>query len=136
MVDLPSRFRAWLDAQGLQATPQRMRVAERLAARGGHLSLVDLQVDPLLTDLGEITVYRAVKLLEEAGLIDRVVLDGVGRFEVAGEHHDHFVCIDCGRIVEFHSAALEALQAEVAAAYGFVVRGHQHVVHVRCGCQA
>jgi Fur family ferric uptake transcriptional regulator len=128
---LSEQFATFLRSKGLQPTAKRLRIAAQIEARGGHPSLPELSRD--LADLGEITVYRALKLLEEAGLVERLMLDGVARYERVGAHHDHFVCVDCGWVVEFHSEPLEALQREVAATNGFVVRGHEHVIEVRCG---
>jgi Fur family ferric uptake transcriptional regulator len=82
------------------------------------------------------TVYRAVPLLIEAGLIQPTMLSrGTGHFyEVAfeREHHDHLVCKRCGEVIEFHSEAMEALQREIAARYDFSIEEHVHELLGRC----
>ena len=132
---LAERFRRALLQRGLQPTERRLAVAIAMEGHRGHPTLHELAVSLGEQALSEITVYRTLKLLEEAGLVDRLVLDGQTRFEPVGPHHDHFVCVDCGAVTEFHDEAIEARQAEVAAANGFRIQGHRHVIRVRCGCR-
>lgn len=82
------------------------------------------------------TVYRAIPLLIDAGLIQpALVSKGDGQHYEAvfeREHHDHLVCVRCSRIVEFQSEALEALQREIAARYHFELDDHVHELRGRC----
>jgi len=128
---LPKRFKDWLDEKEIRATSGRIAVAEHLAGHDGHPSLSDLS-DALRGKVSKVTVYRTVRLLEEAELVDRLEVEGVDRYEATGEHHDHLICVDCGRVDEFHSEAIEARQHEVARELGFEVTGHTHILRGRC----
>lgn len=79
------------------------------------------------------TTYRTLALLSEQGLVEKHMFeDGRARFESApSEHHDHFIDIESGEIVEFHSAELEALQAALARAHGFEIVAHRLEIKVR-----
>ena len=67
------------------------------------------------TTISIATVYRTVKLLEEAGVIDRLEFgDGRARYEESGEHHEHLVDVETGEVIEFYHAELEALREQIA----------------------
>ena len=86
------------------------------------------------------TVYRTLKLLTECGVaFERKFGDGLTRFELADDesHHDHLICVDCSKIVEFEEPEIEGLQARVAARYGFMLKSHKHEMYGSCAdCQA
>jgi Fur family ferric uptake transcriptional regulator len=92
-----------------------------------HISVDELtgEVKRINPRIGYATVYRTLRLLRECGLaVERHFDDGEARFEKAGEetrHHDHFICERCGKIVEFTSQGVEALEERVARKLGFVV---------------
>ena len=72
------------------------------------------------------TVYRTVKLLEEAGTIDRLEFgDGHARYEQSGEHHEHLVDVETVEVVEFYHAELEALKEKIAHEMGYVLVDHR-----------
>ena len=72
------------------------------------------------------TVYRTVKLLEEAGIIERLEFgDGRARYEEAGEHHEHLVDLETGEVIEFYHAELEALKEQVAHEMGYELVDHR-----------
>jgi Fur family transcriptional regulator, ferric uptake regulator len=82
------------------------------------------------------TVYRALPLLVEAGIIQQTLVSGAKQqyestFE--REHHDHLVCGECGNVIEFHFEAFERLQQELAAKYDFELTAHFHELIGRCG---
>ena len=85
-------------------------------------------------EVGRTTVYRTLKLLQEAGLATELVLRGETRFEreYKRQHHDHFICKSCGEIFEFSSAEIERIQDEIAAGIGFVIEGHRHQIFGLC----
>ncbi|MBC8133115.1 MAG: transcriptional repressor [Deltaproteobacteria bacterium] len=87
--------------------------------------------------VGFATVYRTMKLLEEAGLADVRHFGGQkgALYEVAAGkmHHDHLICESCGVIIEFVSEEVERLQDEIARRYGFVLSRHHHELYGRCG---
>ena len=72
------------------------------------------------------TVYRTVKLLEEAGVIDRLEFgDGRSRYEESGEHHEHLVDVETGEVIEFYHAELEALKVQIAREMGYELVDHR-----------
>lgn len=114
---------------GLRRTAQRDLILEVFLKTEEHLSSEDLydlvkREDP---SIGHTTVYRTLKLLTEAGLAREVRFgDGRTHYEhhYNHEHHDHMICIECGKIIEFFSPELEAMQVEIAAKYNFALTQH------------
>ncbi|MEM1415666.1 MAG: Fur family transcriptional regulator [Myxococcota bacterium] len=131
---LQERLNQYMDKNGLRSTAQRRLVTDLFFRSNGHLSIEDLlgrvrEADP---KVGYATVYRTLKLLKESGLAyERNFGDGVSRYEVAleDEHHDHLICLDCGRIVEFENEEIERLQEELAARHGFQLKRHTHELY-------
>ena len=125
-----------LKKAGLRATGPRLRIIEILEARAEqHLSAEEIY--RLLLDAGEevglATVYRVLTQFEGAGLVTRHNFEGGHAvFELdAGGHHDHMVCLETGRVVEFVSDEIERLQREIAAKHGFDLVDHNLVLYVR-----
>ncbi len=126
-----SRLRDKVRDLGLKSSTVRDAVARAALKRRGHFS-----VDDLIADLGPnsdahpATVYRVLPLLIDAGLIQTTLVSTgeSARYERAfeREHHDHLICTGCGKVVEFHSEAIEALQQEIAQHFGFRLRAHVH----------
>ena len=85
-------------------------------------------------DIGLATVYRVLTQFEQAGLLQRHHFEsGKSIFELnEGTHHDHLVCVDCGRVEEFFDAEIEKRQHKVAAEHGFSVREHALYLYVEC----
>ena len=139
---LRARLNDYMTRHGLRSTEQRRIVTEHFFASDGHLSIEDL-LDRVRVDeakIGYATVYRTLKLLKECGLaFERHFGDGVSRYEVAweDEHHDHLICVDCERIIEFEDHAIEKLQREVASRHGFRLVRHKLELYGICPeCQA
>jgi Fur family ferric uptake transcriptional regulator len=145
----PVLFNTWRDLfverigrDHQRATPQRLLVAEVLFHHR-HLNVDELHRKARERDptLGYATVWRTLKLLESCGLVHRSQFgDGTARYEVQfgahEEHHDHMICTRCGTIVEFENAAIEALQVEVAAQFGFRLTSHRMDLFGLCpACQ-
>ncbi len=139
---LQEELTAYMERKGLRSTAQRRLVSEVFFRTGGHLSIDDMlslvrKQDP---KVGYATVYRTLKLLVECGLAnERQFDDTVTRFEVAhhDSHHDHLICLECKRIVEFEDNEIEALQVSLAKRYGFTLVSHKHELYGRCErCQA
>jgi len=113
-----------------RTTPQRLLVAETLFHHR-HLNVDELHRQVRLIDptLGYATVYRTLKLLERYGFVNCSNFgDGTARYEVnigSQEHHDHMICTDCGKIVEFENDRIERLQEEVAKSHGFRLTSHR-----------
>jgi Fur family transcriptional regulator, ferric uptake regulator len=122
---------------GLKATLPRLRILELFEkSEVRHLSAEE--VYRLLlnegTDTGLATVYRVLTQFEQAGLLVRHHFEsGKAVFELnRGEHHDHLVCMQCGRVEEFHDAEIEKRQIKIAESRGF--RIHDHSLHLYADC--
>jgi Fur family ferric uptake transcriptional regulator len=139
-------FRALLhehmEKRGLRSTEQRKVIVETFFKAPHHISIEELLAEVRQTDprVGYATVYRTLKLLTECGVaFERKFGDGLTRYELADEasHHDHLICVDCGKIVEFEEPRIEELQEEIAARYGFALRTHKHEMYGSCAdCSA
>jgi Fur family ferric uptake transcriptional regulator len=126
-----------LKSMGLKATTPRLRILalfEKSEVR--HLTAEDvyrlLLADNL--DIGLATVYRVLTQFEQAGLLERHFFEsGKAVFELShGQHHDHLVCVDCGRVEEFYDAEIERRQTRVARERGFSIR--EHALHLYAQC--
>jgi Fur family transcriptional regulator, ferric uptake regulator len=134
---LRARLSAYMQKMGLRSTAQRRLVTEVFFHSDGHLSIEDLLARVRRRDpkVGYATVYRTLKLLKESGLAyERHFGDGVSRYEVAyqNEHHDHLICMKCGRIVEFEDERIESLQEDLARRHGFELKRHKHELYGVC----
>jgi Fur family ferric uptake transcriptional regulator len=126
-----------LKSSGLKATLPRIKILEifqRTERR--HLTAEDVY-KALLTedaDIGLATVYRVLMQFEQAGLLSRSNFEsGKAVFELnAGQHHDHLVCLDCGRVEEFFDADIEQRQRAVALARGFELQEHSLALYAHC----
>ena len=132
-----AQFRAWLVDRGLKVTKQREAIAEVFFGSGGHLSLEELLelAKVQQPSVGYATVYRTMKILAESGLASEHKFgEGNVRYEpaVAGEHHDHLICITCGKILEYEDERVERLQEEVARQHGLRVVSHRHEIYGEC----
>lgn len=132
------RFASFLAERGLRLTGQRRVIAERFFRSEGHHSADELSrsVREAHPGIGPATVYRTLKLLREAGLATAMNTgDGLARYEspFRRAHHDHLVCRNCGRIVEFENDQIEALQQRVAERHGFIVTDHRLELFGVCG---
>lgn len=132
-----TRFRAYLTDHGLRLTTQRRAIAEVFFDGDKHLSLTEILdlAKERRGSIGYATVYRTMRLLTEGGFaVEHKFGESHTRFEPAvdGEHHDHFICVECGRVAEFEDAVIEQRQAEVAAQFGFDVVSHKHEIYVSC----
>ena len=118
-----------IQKRGLKRTAQRDRILEVFLRTEEHLSSEDLYrlVQTEDPTIGHTTVYRTLKLLADAGLAREVRFgDGRTHYEhnYKHQHHDHMICAECGKIIEFFSAELEALQDQMAARHKFEVTQH------------
>ncbi len=134
-------FRALLyehmEKRGLRSTEQRKVIVETFFKAPHHISIEELLADVRHKDprVGYATVYRTLKLLTECGVAyERKFGDGLTRYELADEssHHDHLICVDCGKIIEFEEPQIEVLQETIAARYGFTLKTHKHEMYGSC----
>ncbi len=116
-------------AKGLRITEQRRTIARVLSAASDHPDVEEVHRRAVATDPGIsiATVYRTVRLFEEAGILARHDFQGGrSRYETASDaHHDHLIDIESGRVIEFHDPELEELQRRIAARLGFRLVDHR-----------
>ena len=122
---------------GLKATLPRRRILELFeASKVRHLSAEDVYKAVLAEgmDVGLATVYRVLTQFEQAGLLARQHFEtGKAVFELnQGGHHDHLVCLQCGRVEEFYDGEIEKRQSEIARKSGFELRGHSLALYGDC----
>lgn len=144
----PNQHRRWLSSilfgfeehlkrKGLNLTRQRKKVLEHLMAANQHLDADQIYAALKKKDptIGRATVFRTVKLLQECGLAAEVeTASGRSKFELKADrpHHDHMVCVECGRITEFQSPRMEHFQDEAIRRYSFEALWHRHEIFGRC----
>ena len=117
------------EAKGLRMTGQRRIIGQVLQESADHPDVEELYARASALDAGIsiATVYRTVKLFEEAGILERLEFgDGRARYEDAErDHHDHLIDMNSGEVIEFVDPEIEALQERIAAKLGYELRGHR-----------
>ncbi|MEN8892121.1 Fur family transcriptional regulator [Planktotalea arctica] len=117
------------EAKGLRMTGQRRTIANVLQASDDHPDVEELYARASAEDAGIsiATVYRTVKLFDEAGILDKLEFgDGRARYEDAErEHHDHLIDMNSGEVIEFVDPEIEELQERIAARLGYKLKGHK-----------
>ena len=127
---------SYLEQNNLKHTKQREMILSIFLEAKRHVTSDDLYqtVREKHPNIGYTTVYRTMKLLVEAGLAtERNFDDGITRYEIEHEHHDHLVCVKCGRIQEFECEMIESTQNAIAKEYDFQVLRHRHELYGHCG---
>lgn len=126
-----------LRENGLKATGPRIKILklfENTARR--HLTAEEVYRELLKDDIdiGLATVYRVLTQFEQAGLLARHHFDsGRAVYELnEGEHHDHLVCMQCGKVIEFLEPVIEDLQEKVASEHGFRIQEHALYLYAEC----
>lgn len=117
------------ERNGLRMTNQRKTIAHILEASDDHPDVEELYARASSQDasISIATVYRTVKLFEEAGILDKLEFgDGRARYEDAErEHHDHLIDMNSGQVIEFVDTEIEALQEKIAEKLGYKLIGHK-----------
>jgi Fur family ferric uptake transcriptional regulator len=139
-MDVRPEMAAYLGAlskRGLSTTRQRVQLGELIFSHHGHFT-----VDELLDlarragiRVGRVTAYRTLSLMVEAGLVEERPFERDRmRYEhtIGHVHHDHMVCVRCGKVIEFESPAIEKAQRKAAAGQGFEILHHSHTLFGRC----
>lgn len=116
-------------AKGLRMTEQRRVIARVLERSDDHPDVEELYARAVAVDpkISIATVYRTVKLFEEAGILDKLEFgDGRARYEDAErDHHDHLIDMNSGEVIEFVDPDIEALQEKIAEKLGYRLKGHR-----------
>lgn len=131
-----------LKSSGLKATVPRMKILELFQKKAletdseRHMTAEDVYRLLLAEDrdIGLATVYRVLTQFEQAGLLERHHFEsGKAVFELnQGNHHDHLVCLQCGRVEEFYDPEIEKRQARIAKERGFSLHEHALTLYVDC----
>ena len=126
-----------LKSTGLKATLPRLKILE-IFQKGKQRHMTAEDVFRVLledrSDIGLATVYRVLTQFEQAGLLNRSNFEsGKAVYEInEGQHHDHLVCLDCGRVEEFYDAEIEKRQQDVARTKGFQIADHSLSIYAHC----
>jgi Fur family ferric uptake transcriptional regulator len=126
-----------LKSSGLKATLPRLKILEVFQrSQQRHMTAEDVYKLLLAehADIGLATVYRVLLQFEQAGLLSRSHFEsGKSVFELnEGQHHDHLLCLTCGRVEEFYDAQIEQRQRAVAEEKGFVLQDHALALYAEC----
>ncbi|MFO1266278.1 MAG: ferric iron uptake transcriptional regulator [Rubrivivax sp.] len=126
-----------LKSSGLKATLPRIKILDVFQhTERRHMTAEDVYRALLAegADIGLATVYRVLTQFEHAGLLTRSNFEsGKSVYELnEGQHHDHLVCLDCGRVEEFFDAEIEKRQRTVAQQRGFTLQEHSLALYARC----
>ncbi len=133
-------FEEHIAARGFRMTRQRGLILDMFLKKEDHLSPEELYFLVKTKDrtVGRATVYRMLRLMKEADLARQVNLgDGLARYEhkYGHAHHDHLICLRCGKAIEVVDADIEALQEKLARKHGYSLTGHQMDLFGLCpGC--
>jgi len=132
------KFRDYLESKGLKFTPERRAILEEVFSLHKHFDADQLYESLRKRDehLSRATIYRTLPLLVESNLIREVFhcQDKISYEHIFGhEHHDHIICIKCGKIVEFKDDRIERLQEEICKRYGF--RPVEHRLGIKGYCK-
>jgi Fur family ferric uptake transcriptional regulator len=130
-----------LKSTGLKATLPRLKILD-VFQRGAQRHMTAEDVFRVLleerSDIGLATVYRVLTQFEQAGILSRSHFEsGKAVYELnEGTHHDHLVCLDCGRVEEFYDAEIEKRQNAVAQVKGFAIADHALSLYAHCTKEA
>lgn len=128
-----------LNSAGLKATTPRLKVLQIFHTRPNerlHLTAEDVhrRMGELHSDIGLATVYRVLGQLTEVGILARHIFEsGIAVYELQqGNHHDHLICLECGRVDEFTDDVIEQRQRTVAESSGYALAEHQLALYGYC----
>jgi Fur family ferric uptake transcriptional regulator len=133
----PEVLRRYLSMHDLKMTTQREKILDVFLKTQGHVTAEQLydRIKRVDASIGFTTVYRTLRLFCACGLAqERNFGHGPARYENAHtrHHHDHLVCVKCGKIIEFENDQIEQIQREVALKYRFEPLDHRHELYGHC----
>ena len=134
---LLSNFKDVLRKEGLKITPQRIAVLDEIVKDKGHRESEDvyMAIKTRKTHVSRATVYRTLDILVQHGFARKLNLgDGRARYEpkINSPHHDHIICNNCGKIIEFVNHEIEKIQEEIAKHHQFILQQHIHQLFGIC----
>lgn len=130
-------FSSYLKKKGLKITTQRLLVAEKIFSIHAHFTAESLQEElkDRRDEISKATIYRILSIMVEAGLLKEHNFGKDYKYYehiIGHEHHDHIICVECGRIVEFVDERIEELQKKAAIENGFTITGHDLNIYGVC----
>ncbi len=135
------RFKDSLQREGLRLTRQRMAILKDILASEEHRECDDIlfSLRRKRIPVSRATIYRTLDILEKVGFVRKMDIgDGRYRYEnkLSQSHHDHLICLECGRIIEFFDLEIERRQAQISKDQGFKLLSHSHQLYGICArCQ-
>ena len=131
------KLRSFLKSEGLKWTPERISVLEEMSKSHEHLEAEELLARLRKKDskISRATVYRTLELLVKSGLIQRLSFEGNrGYYEYTYGvcHHDHMICVSCGKVIEFHDDIIEKHQSLISKEHRFEIIAHSHQIFGFC----
>ena len=130
------RLHLSIKKNNLKNSKQREFVLKAIYDDGGHLSPEDIFAITKKTckNSSVSSIYRILSFLEKEGFVSSIEVDKTGkRYEIAsGLHHDHIICLECGKIEEFYNDEIEKLQVDVVESYNAKLVGHDMLIYVVC----
>jgi Fur family ferric uptake transcriptional regulator len=127
----------YLASHKLKQTQQRKLIVEHFLRINAHVDAEELhqRIRSEGHDIGLATIYRTLNLLKDAGIADQQSFqDGRSVYEVASpnDHHDHLICLECGKVVEFEDQEIEELQKKIAAKFKMSLKSHRLDLYGSC----
>ena len=131
-------FREYLNSRDLRFTRERGKILDQVMRTHSHFEVEDIfaGLRRKKTGISRASIYRAIPHLLASGIIRKTPCEVMkARYEhvIGHEHHDHLVCVRCGRVIEFRKDGIEKLQKEAAGEHGFSILGHRLVISGLCG---
>ena len=132
-----SRLANFLKANHIRRSESRDMVLQLLLETEDHMELSELIRRAKSKQLGEATVYRALRVFQDAGLVSRIEsAAGKVSYEILREPHDHMICARCGAVTEFRSATIKKAEERIAEKHGFLIHHHRYEIFGLCaGCR-
>lgn len=130
--EVKTRFEKFLKQKGFKVTRGRINLVDKVASYGTHFEIEELVRWISSQENGSVasrsTIYRTVKLLQDFGAIREVIKLGnrtIYEFVAGKPHHEHLICVECGKIIEFNHQDIEELQEKVCEEYDFMPLNHR-----------
>ena len=136
-MDYLNKLATYLNHNGLKMTAPRKVIIECLEHVSSHFTLDELlkEVEQRRSGVGQATLYRTMRLLVDAGIVEEHRFDdGITRYEVQDDetHHDHMICLICGKIIEFEDKIIEERQEALAREFGIQIITHKMELYGHC----
>lgn len=136
-IEAKETFSAYVKKKGLRATKQRDAIVDAFLSAGKHITIDDLynSIRRSHPEIGYATVHRNLRLMCESGLAEEIKIGNKkARYEqkLGQEHHDHLICLRCGRFIEVNDEKIEKLQEKLAEANGFIPVRHKLEIYGIC----